>query len=116
MATLVQQGALLRTTAGLEPYTGIFGRREAAHLLRRTTFAPRYSEITEAVDLGLQGTVDKLLNSSHESTLPDPPGAWANELALKRPLTNEQQRTERDQRNDTRKWWLRLMSEYFFLF
>ena len=50
-----------RTTAGLEPYTGIFGTAEALHLLRRTTFGPAPSDVKNAVLAGLTGTLNALL-------------------------------------------------------
>jgi uncharacterized protein (DUF1800 family) len=42
-----------RTAAGLEPYTGPWGRDQAAHLLRRTTFGPTKADI----DLFSAGTM-----------------------------------------------------------
>jgi uncharacterized protein (DUF1800 family) len=42
------QQAFARTTTGLEPYAGSWDTRAAAHLLRRTTFGPRKSEIAAA--------------------------------------------------------------------
>lgn len=44
----------------LTPYSGAWGFQQAAHLLRRASFAPLKSEIDEAVALGLQGSLDQL--------------------------------------------------------
>lgn len=56
--------------AGLEPYTGKWVAREAAHLLRRTTFGPTRAEIEWAQSQGLQAVLDRLFE---EHPLPDPP-------------------------------------------
>ena len=45
----------------------------AAHLLRRTTIGPTLEEIEQAVSLGLDGTLDLLLESR---PLPPPPDDW----------------------------------------
>lgn len=58
------------TVTGLEPYSGEWNRAAAAHLLRRTTFGPTKSTQLEAVDLGLQGTLDRLFEQLAE---PEPP-------------------------------------------
>ena len=55
--------------AGLPPYTGSFGRREAGHLLRRTLFGPTLAEIDTAVSRGLQATLDTLFSPAS----PPPP-------------------------------------------
>ncbi|MBK8504764.1 MAG: DUF1800 domain-containing protein [Saprospiraceae bacterium] len=54
----------------LEPYTGSWESQQASHLLRRTMYGPLKENIDEAIQLGLSGTIDKLL-VSHD--LPDPP-------------------------------------------
>jgi hypothetical protein len=41
-----------------------FDRRKAAHLLRRTGFGASGGEITRAVEMGLEGTVDSLFDSN----------------------------------------------------
>jgi uncharacterized protein (DUF1800 family) len=47
---------------GLEPYKGEWTEKEAAHLLRRTMFGFYRSKLSEAVTLGLAGSIDKLLS------------------------------------------------------
>ena len=54
--------------ASLAPYTGAFGRGEAWHLLRRACFGVRGAWVDEAVGLGLEATLDRLLT-------PEPPMA-----------------------------------------
>ena len=44
----------------LAPYAGEWGRTQAAHLLRRATFAPSKVEIDQAVSLGFDASIDKL--------------------------------------------------------
>ena len=51
-------------------YAGEWGFEQAAHLLRRTTFGPRYSEIKQAVDDGLESTMSLLFQ---DQAMPDPP-------------------------------------------
>jgi len=60
----------LSTFAGLEPYAGKWVAREAAHLLRRTTFGPTKAEIEWARTQGLQAVLDRLFE---DHPLPDPP-------------------------------------------
>lgn len=57
-------------TGTLQPYTGQWTASEAAHLLRRTTFSASYAEIQEAVDLGLEASVVRLLL---DNPMPAPP-------------------------------------------
>lgn len=57
-------------TGTLAPYNGPWTRYQAAHLLRRTTFGPRYDEITQSVDMGMDAIVDELLK---DRPLPLPP-------------------------------------------
>lgn len=55
---------------GLEPYTGTWTEEDAAHLLRRTMFGYYRSQLAEAMTLGKDGTIDKLLA---KIALPSPP-------------------------------------------
>ncbi len=45
----------------LAPYTGLWTREHAAHLLRRTLYGPTFPQIQQALTLGMQATVDQLL-------------------------------------------------------
>lgn len=56
--------------SGLDAYTGPFGYEESAHLLRRTMFGPTDQQIKDAVDAGLDATINELFSSQ---PLPDPP-------------------------------------------
>ncbi len=58
------------SAANLQPYEGPFGKREAAHLLRRATFAVTPERIDEAVRIGLTRTLDLL---QQPDTSIDPP-------------------------------------------
>ena len=55
----------MTTSMSLEPYQGKWTKSEAAHLLRRTTFGPTIEHINEVVVLGLQDTIQKLLDPSN---------------------------------------------------
>lgn len=61
--------------ATLAPYTGAWNFEQAAHLLRRTTFAPSLAQIKEVVELGLDATIQQLFQ---ELPLPDPPVNYYN--------------------------------------
>ena len=58
----------------LTPYTGPWTVKEAGHLMRRTTFGPSQAMIEEALSLGMDAAVDRLLNN--EVTPPEPPIKW----------------------------------------
>ena len=60
-----------RNIAGLEDYSENWNFENAAHLLRRTCFGAKLSEINQAVVLGMDESVEKLLNQ--EELTPDPP-------------------------------------------
>ena len=61
--------------SGLQPYSGPWGKSQAAHLLRRTLFGPKRQEILDATDLGT--TLDQLFS---QPTLPAPPvNTWFTE-------------------------------------
>ena len=47
----------------LAPYAGPFTRREAGHLLRRTSYGVRRERVEEAIELGVAGTLDKLFEA-----------------------------------------------------
>jgi hypothetical protein len=55
---------------GLEPFSGEWGLEKAAHLLRRATFGPTYPLMNQAVEDGLQATIDKLFENTPQ---PEPP-------------------------------------------
>ena len=59
-----------RTDTGLEPYSGSWEFKDAAHLLRRTTFGASYSQITNAVAQGRTALVEQLLE---DLPMPSPP-------------------------------------------
>lgn len=44
----------------LDPYAGTWTATQARHLLRRTTFGPSHNMVTQAVNLGLAGTLSEL--------------------------------------------------------
>ena len=58
------------SSIGLPVYDGPWTFAEAAHLLRRATFGPTYEEITEAVRIGKEATIARLMK---QESLPDPP-------------------------------------------
>ena len=61
-----------RTVSGLEEYTGPWEFKQAAHLLRRTTFGPNWQQIQSVVSDGLEVTINKLLEPT-TPLAPEPP-------------------------------------------
>lgn len=57
-------------TSGLEPYTGEWGEKQAALLLRRTLFGLKKSELDYFKSLSMNDAVEQLISAS---PLPDPP-------------------------------------------
>ena len=55
---------------GLLPYEGEWGFEQAAHLIRRTTFAPTPDIIKQSTELGLDASIDLLFEAKE---LPAPP-------------------------------------------
>ncbi|MCX6148837.1 MAG: hypothetical protein NTW25_16520 [Candidatus Kapabacteria bacterium] len=45
-------------TTGLEPYSGVWDKSKASHLIRRTLFGMKKSELTFALKAGLNGSID----------------------------------------------------------
>lgn len=45
----------------LAPYTGAWGRSQAFHLLRRTTFGPRRADVTQFASIGMTAAVAEIL-------------------------------------------------------
>jgi uncharacterized protein (DUF1800 family) len=61
----------VRTTSGLQPYTGQWTKKEVVHLLKRTMFGAKASDVSYFLGLTMSQAVDELLNPV--SALPDPP-------------------------------------------
>lgn len=57
-----------RTTAGLEPYTGLWGRDQAAHLLRRTMFGAARTDIDTFAQKSAGESVDLILAPPPDET------------------------------------------------
>lgn len=71
---------LLRTTTGLEPYSGPWNTKTAAHLLRRTIFGPKRSEILSTASGSLSDTLTALFAAQPAPDPPIGPGGqtWVN--------------------------------------
>jgi uncharacterized protein (DUF1800 family) len=59
-----------KLAGGVSPYPGVWGYEQASHLLRRCTFGPTASEIEQAVQEGLDATIQRLLTYSPATTPP----------------------------------------------
>ncbi len=64
------RASLLPPSTSFSKYSGPWTYEMAAHLLRRTTFGPRKSDVEWSVNRGLQGTIDKLFTNI---SMPAPP-------------------------------------------
>lgn len=77
----------------LSPYKGPWNKLQAAHLLRRTLFGIRPEQLKQAVDLGLDATLDLLFQPAPVPTLPvnyfkqDDVDAALGETWVDKPLT-----------------------------
>lgn len=95
---------LIRTTAGVEPYTGQWNKKVVAHLLRRTIFGPTRNEIASVASRSLDDTLATLFLDQPQPSPPIDPTTgqtWVNSAY--------------DGNNDGRyigylkAWWLGLM-------
>ena len=59
-----------KVNSGIDTYSGEWGFKQAAHLLRRTTFGPTKADIMWSVENGLKATIDKLFEAG---PMPEPP-------------------------------------------
>ena len=62
---------------GLDPYVGPWGYDQAAHLLRRTTFGVKKSDLEQLIDLTMEEAVDLLLDVNTTAP-PHPVGSSAS--------------------------------------
>ena len=54
----------------LEPYTGVWNYHTARHLLKRSMFAPNANQIAQAVEEGLEATLQRLWTTTTDPGLP----------------------------------------------
>ena len=66
----VKSDSVLSGPESLPVYSGDWTWIQAAHLLRRMSFAPTYSEIKQSVEDGLEKTIEKLFAPQPEPELP----------------------------------------------
>ncbi|MCB9246843.1 MAG: DUF1800 domain-containing protein [Flavobacteriales bacterium] len=69
MITATKKSA--RTLSGASTYTGTWGKAQVMHLLRRTLFGVKKSELDAFLKLDMSDAIDKLLDTP--TTPPDPP-------------------------------------------
>jgi uncharacterized protein (DUF1800 family) len=67
-------------TSTLAPYTGTWTEREAIHLIRRTTFGFKKSDVTALAAMTVTDAVNSILTI--DTTAPAPPVNWYNNLAV----------------------------------
>lgn len=110
----------------LSKYTGPWGKREAAHLLRRCSFGASPSELTAAVKNGLDATLTSVLkpvaplapptHPNDDSQWVPPTGKVWTTMALVTDQTKPELSTAYDlgkgsayYNNPTKQWWLKQM-------
>jgi uncharacterized protein (DUF1800 family) len=104
-----------RTNSGLEPYAGPWGFDQVAHLLRRTMFSVRKSDITAMMSHTLDEVVTMLL--ANQPTPPPPlnvsaadTGVPVGQTWVNAPKLNPDGTNPNSQRNQSLKaWWIGLM-------
>ena len=72
-ANSVQVASSPRTLSGISPYTGIWGTNEIIHLLKRTMFGAKKTDVDFFGAMGVTQAVDYLLNVSTAQSQPLPP-------------------------------------------
>lgn len=113
---------LNKTTSTLTPYTGPWTKKEIIHLLRRTTFGPKYEDVLYFETKNMNDAVDELLNVSttapappvnnYENTINDPHGVkyeqtWVN-APYKTTVVN-QGTLNSHRRYSFKSWWINRM-------
>jgi len=107
---------VLRTAAGVEPYTGPWGAEERMHLLRRAMFGPARPDIEASATMSMQQMVDLLLatptdepskplNTNDRDVVPVGQ-TWVD--AVYRDTVNNYTPTG-TRKTSLRSWWLELM-------
>jgi uncharacterized protein (DUF1800 family) len=61
----------VRTFSGINPYTGVWGKNEIVHLLKRTMFGAKKADVDYFATRTLNQTVDELINPTASN--PNPP-------------------------------------------
>jgi uncharacterized protein (DUF1800 family) len=59
-----------RVLSGINPYTGVWGKNEIIHLLKRTMFGAKKADVDYFATLSMNQTVDELLNPTAANPLP----------------------------------------------
>jgi len=109
-----------RTLSGINPYTGPWGTNEAIHLLKRTMFGAKKTDVDYFVSATMGQAVDELLNPTAPnplppvkeyttSTQPGTPDAniaqgttWVNDI-------NNDGTVQSQRRASYKKWWTGVM-------
>ncbi len=101
-----ETAARRRPASGLQPYSGVWNEQTATHLLRRAMFGATPLQIRQAMQQGLNATLDELLQ---DRPAPEPPidittgRTWHDQ-----PFNNEQNADGRYY-SYLRAWWIGLM-------
>ncbi len=115
-AVEVQTVIPARTLSGINPYTGVWGKNEIIHLLKRTMFGAKKADVDYFASRSMNQTIDELLNpiapaplppvkEYATSTQPGTPDAtilqgttWVNDI-------NNDGTVQSQRRASYKKWW-----------
>ena len=92
--------------ASLAPLAGALTRDQAKHLLRRTTFGVKRSEIDAFTGLTVDAAISQLLTVTPAPTAPIDP---ATGLDFSGPYQNGVNSSQGNLRNYLRSWWMNIM-------
>ena len=126
VAGIARPAGRLDLPTALQPYSGPWSPRLAAHLLRRAGFGGSSAEVARLGAMPMHGAVDSLVNFASTDALPPPPGlfdarqfimqnfmggirALMGDDAEKRELFKEIRKNQRDSLIALQRWWLNRM-------
>lgn len=109
---------LAKSTAGLNPYNGQWGEAEATHLIRRTMFGVKHSDVQALTGMSMSQAVDYLLNNIpgtpaapindyNTNSYTDPTGVPSGQTWINAPYGDGNVNGKR--RASLKVWWLKQM-------
>ena len=100
----------LDLATALEPYSGAWNARLAAHLLRRAGFGGTAAEVRRLASLPMHAAVDSLVSFPSTAALPAPPQLYDPVAGLQAGVPpKEIRKNERQSVIELQRWWLNRM-------
>jgi uncharacterized protein (DUF1800 family) len=113
------QNEIVRTYAGINPYTGPWTQNEVIHLLKRTMFGSKPEDISYFLGLGMNGSVDTLLTIPATAPAPPVKNYTNTNISTTDPdyniamgqtwVTTNTTDADGQRRNSLKAWWMGLM-------